>query len=119
MTPDAITITQLATVFGIAASIFAVLNVTLKWLVDYLQTKMGKNLNPIVATASRQTQSEQCRFDHSNVTNIVTAQNAHISKMLEQNARMIEAMKDASHVSELRHQIILTKLDRIVEKLPR
>ena len=114
---DALTLAQLATVAGIAASIFAVLNVALRWLVEYLSAKFGAPGRSAEA-AGRQAQSEQCRFDHSNINNVITAQNANIARMLEQNGRLLESMKDASHVSELRHQIVLTKLDRIIERQP-
>lgn len=114
MSSDALTLTDLATVATIAAGVFAVLNTSLRWLMDYLQAKFG---GPTAAQSARYQQSEQCRFDHANVNTLITAQNATISKMLEQNGRMIDAMKDASHVSELRHQIILGQLKELGYKV--
>lgn len=56
-------------------------------------------------------QSDGCKVDHNNLHGILVQQNAN-------NAELIKALREHIHSEELRHQIIISKLDRINEKLP-
>lgn len=64
-------------------------------------------------------QAAQCKFDHESLHSILVAQNSTIAKMLEQNGKQIEALRDANHAAELRHQVVLARLDRISDHLHR
>jgi hypothetical protein len=37
--------------------------------------------------------------------------------MLEQNGKQIEVLREANHAAELRHQVVLSRLDRITDHL--
>jgi deferrochelatase/peroxidase EfeB len=119
MTTQALTIADISLFAGIAASTFTVLSLLLKWLSSYLSAKLGidgaKGVKEL--EAARRIQSDQCRFDLANVASSIQVQNTTIEKLLKQNQFMLEAMKDAAHINELRHQIILAKLDRLDDRL--
>jgi hypothetical protein len=67
----------------------------------------------------RQVQSEKCQFDHSTIQSILSQQNANIVELLKQNASQIAAYRETTHASELRHQIVLQRLDRLWDHLPK
>ena len=62
-------------------------------------------------------QAAQCKFDHESLHGIMVAQNNTIEKMLEQNGKQIEVLREANHAAELRHQVVLSRLDRITDHL--
>lgn len=106
MTETPITISDLATVAAIAAAVFGLVMQALKLLTDFLTAKL-------VGKEGSQAQSAQCRFDHQNLNALVAQQNANIAKMLDQNGKMIDAVSNVSHAAELRHQIVLAKLESL------
>jgi len=110
MTEAPITLTDIATFAAIAGAIFSILSVLARVGMEYLTSKFGNRMT--VAE-----QSERCRFDHSQINALITQQNANIARMLEQNGEQIKALHDESHANQLRHQIILAKLERINEHL--
>ena len=112
MTDTPITITEIATFAAIGGAIFSVLSVSVKALVDYLTVKFGSGMT--VAE-----QSAQCRFDHNEINHLITQQNQNISTMLKQNGEQIKALAEGNHAAELRHQIVLAKLQRIEDHIDR
>jgi hypothetical protein len=113
MTPDTpITLTDIATFAAIAGAIFSVLSALARAGIEYLTAKFGNRMT--VAE-----QSAQCRFDHGEINALITTQNANISTMLKQNGEQIKALSDGNHAAELRHQILLAKLQRIEDHIDR
>lgn len=94
----------------VVSVVFGIIVQLLKFGMDFLTAKFSP-----VTKAERlaQAQSDQCRFDHASIGGLVATQNANIAKMLEQNGKQIEAMKDANHAAELRHQVVLARLEAI------
>jgi hypothetical protein len=80
-----------------------------KFAMDYLTAKFGRS-NGGAEFAARQ--AEACRFDHQNIHVLLASQNSNIAELLKQNARTLDAMKDHSHVMELRHQILMSKMEK-------
>jgi len=110
MTDTPLTLTDIATFAAIAGAVVSIFGTGLKMLIDYLSRRFGNDMTV------RQ-QSEQCHFDHDKISGILVSQNANIAKMLEQNGKQIAALSDASHAAELRHQIVLAKLERIEDHI--
>ncbi len=110
MTESPLTLADIATFAAIAGAVVSILGTGLKVLVEYLTRRFGSDMTV------RQ-QSENCRFDHEKLSNILASQNANIAKMLEQNGKQIDALSEASHAAELRHQIVLAKLERIEDHI--
>lgn len=107
MTDSPISLADILTVVAIAGGAFGILSQLVKAAMAYLTAKFSKNGNPIVR------QALQCNFDHKELHALVVAQNANITKMLEQNGEQIRALTDINHNAQLRHQIVLAKLERI------
>lgn len=107
-----ISISDIGVVVAIAASSYAVLNGLVGALISHLQAKIGSKREETV----RQSQSEQCRFDHVNISSIIAAQNSNISKMLEQNGEMLLAIREAATAREVQHQIVLAELRAIAKQ---
>jgi hypothetical protein len=115
MTEIPITISDVAALSGIAASvasiIFAVVFQGGKLLMAFLTAKFG------TPPMTRAEQSAQCRFDHSTLHGLIAQQNSHIEKMLEQNQVMIRSMSEANHAAELRSAAAMAKLELISERI--
>jgi len=97
--------------FGIIAAIvggsFAIANSALKLVSDWITSKYS----------SPAKSSSNCKFENSQISTLVMTQNANIAELLKHNAAMISAMKEGMHAAELRHQIVLTKLEQILENI--
>lgn len=106
MKDSPITLADVLTIVAIASAAFGVISQLAKAGMSYLTAKFSKG-----ATAAKQ--SSQCNFDHKEIHSLVLAQNANITKMLEQNGEEIKALTDLNHNAQLRHQIVLAKLERI------
>lgn len=112
MNETPITLADIATFAAIGGAVFSVLSVSVKALVDYLTARFGNSMTPAE-------QSAQCRFDHNEINNLITQQNANIATMLKQNGEQIKALAEGNHAAELRHQIVLAKLQRIEDHIDR
>jgi uncharacterized membrane protein YcjF (UPF0283 family) len=117
MINEAITLTDLATVASIVSVCAAIAYKLFSIGMEYLQVKLGRPSELAQHSEHLRQQSDACKFEHSSISSLLLSQNATIVKTLEQNGKMIDAIKDASHVAELRHQIILAKLDRIGDRV--
>lgn len=99
--------------FGIIAAIvggsFAIANSALKLMSDWITSKYSPS--------KPSSQSASCKFENSQISTLVMTQNANIAELLKHNAAMISAMKEGMHAAELRHQIVLTKLEQILENI--
>lgn len=107
MKDSPITLADVITVVALASAAFGVISQLAKAGMSYLTAKFSKSGSP----ADRQ--AAQCNFDHKEIHSLVVAQNANITKMLEQNGEQIKALTDINHNAQLRHQIVLAKLERI------
>lgn len=100
--------------FGIIAAIvggsFAIANSALKLVSDWITSKYS-------SPSKSSSQSASCKFENSQISTLVMTQNANIAELLKHNAAMISAMKEGMHAAELRHQIVLTKLEQILENI--
>jgi hypothetical protein len=112
MTDAPITPADIATFAAIAGTIFSLLHLGLRMLIEFLTAKFGNRMT--VAD-----QSAQCRFDHAEINALITRQNANIATMLQQNGEQIKALSEGNHAAELRHQIVLAKLQRIEDHIDR
>ena len=94
----------LATIFGV---IFATITTLVKLLVEFLASKFN---SPIINE-----QPERCKFDHKEINQLIVQQNANIFRMLEQNGEQIKALNEGNHNAQLRHQIVVSELEKIKE----
>jgi hypothetical protein len=76
-----------------------------RFLMDYLTAKFNPPREP------KPDQSDGCKSDHGAITQILITGNANVAELLKQNARALDAMNQHSHVMELRHQIMVAKID--------
>jgi hypothetical protein len=110
MTDAPITLSSLATVGALAAAVFGIVFPIFRALIEYLTARFGPMSRADRAAAD---QNAQCRFDHSNISTLVATQNSNIATMLRHNGEMLEQLKQSNHDAQLRHQILLAKLERI------
>lgn len=108
------TFAELVPIVAVGVGVYTVGTGLMRFGMDYLTTKFGKPKED----TSPSKQAEACRFDHTNISALIASQNAsiaaqnvNIAELLKQNARSLDAMKDHSHVMELRHQILIAKMD--------
>jgi hypothetical protein len=117
-----LTLTNLSILVSIAGTVFAVMSGLMRFFLEYLTSRFGK------AEMTVAEQSAQCRFDHETIgeklrvqgaemTAQIKAQNEYIATLLRQNGEQLKYMSDASHNAELRHQIIISKLEKLEGKL--
>ncbi len=113
MPTDNITLTQLSMAIGILVGVVGLMWKAGGALTNYIIAKVSGKPS---AEQARQTQSEQCRFDHTNVTSILLAQNANaalqnanIAKLIEQHGVTLELMKKADATAELRHAAVMNE----------
>lgn len=103
-------LSDIATISGIVAAVTiivgAVVRVLTAWILSKIPPSKNSNYQP-----------SECRFDHQSLNQILVTQNANIAKMLEQNGKQIEALRDANHAAELRHQVVLSRLEKITDSL--
>lgn len=107
MTDAPITISDIAVFAAVASALFAIASQITRALITYLSEKFGTKSSVLTK------QSVQCNFDHKELHAMVAAQNTNIAKMLEQNGEQIKALTDINHNAQLRHQIVLAKLERL------
>lgn len=112
MTDSPITLFDIATFAAIAGSVFSISLGSLKILLDYISAKFGNKMT--IAE-----QSAQCRFDHRELHGVLTAQNANIAKMLEQNGKQLEALAESNYAANLRHEMVLGHLKEIKTEVTR
>lgn len=106
-----ITTDQFAIVAAIVGGSFAIANSALKLVSDWVTSKYThQNKNTATSQA-------KCKFENSQINTLVMTQNSNIAELLKHNAAMISAMKEGMHAAELRHQIVLTKLEQILESI--
>jgi hypothetical protein len=98
---------QFAIIAAIVGGSFAIANSALKLVSDWITSKYS----------SPAKSSSNCKFENSQISTLVMTQNANIAELLKHNAAMISAMKEGMHAAELRHQIVLTKLEQILENI--
>ena len=109
MTGENITLADLAILATITAAVFGIISTALKAFIGFLEAKWGQR---DMTNAER---SAQCTYDHKGIQNLITQQNANITKMLAQNGELIKAMTESNHDAQLRHQIIVSKIERLDE----
>ena len=109
MPNDAITLTNLATFAVIASAAFAIANGLVRFGMSYLQARFGRDASAMTPAE----QSAQCQFDHSKINSLMVQQNGNIGELLKQNGEQIKALQSSNHNAELRHQVILARLDKL------
>jgi hypothetical protein len=107
-----LTTDQFAIIAAIVGGSFAITNSALKLLSDWITSKYVPYRNTQSSSSST-----KCKFENSQINTLVMTQNANIAELLKHNAAMINAMKEGMHAAELRHQIVLTKLEQILENI--
>jgi H+/Cl- antiporter ClcA len=115
-TQTGLTLADYAVISSIIGVVGGLCVAVLNFLINFLNTKFkGESKSEKI----QREQSEACRFDHAGIQGILTQQNVNIIELLKQNSAQIAAFREATHASELRHQIVLQKLERIWDHLPK
>jgi hypothetical protein len=104
--------TELAAIGGIVSAVTVVSGALVKVLTVWIVSKMP-------AARAEEASGIQCKLEHSQLQSILVSQNASIAKMLEQNGKQIEALREINHSTQLRHEIVLAKLNSIEREVTR
>lgn len=118
-----LTIQDVASMAAVGAFVYTIFQSLVQVLFGYLTAKFGNNAKSGVVE-----QSEKCHFDHMQIHSQLQIQQkleanqsertqANITRMLDQNEKLIGVISDVAHASDLRHQEIISSLAAIKDNL--